>query len=163
MTDILLFDYFGEYYADSLYSRRYEYGVARTLIVIDFDQAWEAKLEVDISELPGYIKDTIETYKGETMGGTLFCVSGQEEIEFYRLFLQMVSTVENGPMGGDDDTFDYWPGAIETLSQFAEQLYAEFGERKYIKIVKDLAQRNEMVPEWEGTAQFLGGEWMEEK
>lgn len=154
--DIVLFEYFGEYFS-LLHNSEFRPGFARSFLLVDLEHCQEVGLTVQgIEKLPQGVCDLIDAYNqgAEILGGYLFFLSGAID-DHRRLFNEMFTELLPGPQGGDDDTFDYWPGAVETLFLYAKELYGLTGHSHYKVSMGRLAVRNRTVPEWEEVAEGL--------
>lgn len=146
--EVVLYEYFGEYLA-VLHDPKYRHGYARSYVVADLFHGTEAGIKYDISQLPGYITDHVNTFTGDVDGGYIFTVHGELD-DHKKLFDEMADELQEGPQGGDDDVYDYWPGAIDCLEDYARELYELSKDDHYKRRMLDINSRNLEVDEWEG-------------
>jgi hypothetical protein len=153
--EVILYEYFGEYLG-MLHDHKWRPGFARSFLVIDFSHAQDVGLKVDTSELPQHVKDMRGGFidGAEMDGGYLFLVSGKIE-DHKSLFCEMVQELIEGPQGADDDTFDYWPGAMETLEMYAKELFELSNDYFYYEQLVEVATKNKDVMEWEESAERI--------
>lgn len=64
-----------------------------------------------------------------------------------RAFMHLLRVTNEAP-SGDDDTFDYWPGAMRMLHEFATDLDSVTGNNHFIELYRPLT--------------LLAGEWAED-
>lgn len=149
---IVLYEYFGEYLS-MLHNPTWRPGYARSFVVLDFGQFEDLGIPVKIAEeiigyLPSHVQDMYEEFSdGEMAGGYVFLVSGKID-DHRKLFLEMMKELYPGPQGGDDDTYDYWPGAMETFEIYALQLYELTKDLRYLQALADTAHLCRHVDEW---------------
>lgn len=149
MPDVHLFDYHAEYLGQ-LYDRGWRPGFARCFVILDLDLAEEAGIKVDLSELP-HVQEAANIYG---FGGHVILVTG--DLDAHKsLFCEMVQELIEGPQGADDDTFDYWPGAMETLEMYAKELFELSNDYFYYEQLVEVATKNKDVPEWDEESQRI--------
>jgi hypothetical protein len=151
--DVTLYEYHGEYLS-VLHNPTYRPGFARSFMAVDLSHASDIGLAVDTTDLPAHIREAISVYgngNGEYLGGYIFLVSG-EAAGHKALFTELWQEVMDGPQGGDDDVFDYWPGAVDCVFMYAKLLWDLLGDTYYKERMVELANAkgNDVVMEWDG-------------
>ena len=148
--DILLYSlHNGEGY-DSMFEVRHpEQDRARSFIVADFFHLHEAGLDCP-PEWNEKLKK-IDSFS-DTDFGVLYLVSGKVQ-QHINLLKDFYAAIKDGPRGGDDDYYDYWPGAVEMFVDYARDL-ANWN-KSTLALVRQLGRHNKDVSEFEETAQIL--------
>lgn len=149
--DVLLYSLHpGEGYDALFRDPKYRKGFARSFLTIDFYHMHQAGLEVNpqwntlLGDQFSYLEYT---------DGCLYTVSGDMQAHA-ALFLEFFHDLVKGPQGGDDDTFDYWPGAVDMFIQYAADL-TDLGNDSVLALCRELGRRNKDVMEFEDMADML--------
>lgn len=153
--DIVLYNYHGEYLS-VLHNPAWVPERARAFIACNLNAMEDADLKLDLNTLPDVIRPLWDAFNtgAEIPGGYIITVHGTPK-EHRVLFDLMLEDLMPGPQGADDDTFDYWPGAVETLELYAHQLWDITHDSHYKVAMGRLATQNSDVPEWDDSALAL--------
>lgn len=146
---ILLYSLHPEGYDDMFYTPKWRSGFARSHTIADFYHMNEVGLEIPSSweeKLQG-----IGSFMDTTFGN-LFFVSGtvQDHVALCNEFFQ---SLKDGPHGGDDDTYDYWPAATEMFEDYCRDI-ANWN-KSILALCRELGRNNQNVDEWEEQAKIL--------
>lgn len=147
-TSLLLWSgHTAEGYLNRLLTGTYEQGFPRRSVAIDFDV-----LDSDIpwititdEDVPSWVDRTF---------GTLVHISGTDA-EHRHLWDTLADGIEDGPQGADDDTFDYWPAAVDALEVYAKDMYSVTKDPHYMARLGLIAAKNADLQEFEDNAQRI--------
>ena len=148
---VLLYDLHSSY-TEMFQDPTWRPGFARSFTVVDFWQVDETggfvtvKADKLIAEYNGFIDPQLGF-------GSLYSVHGSIA-DHRKLFTEFATACNEGPIGGDDDTFDYWPSAMDMLEVYARDL-AKLGWTSGVGDLRGIAQSHMEVMEWEDEAARL--------
>lgn len=158
LTSILLWSgHTGEGYLSPLLDGAYKPDLPRRFVLLDLDQLEEMPfIRIEDEDVPSWMDASF---------GTLVHISGTDA-EMKNLFDLIADAVEDGPQGADDDTFDYWPSAVDAVEVFAKDMFSTTRDSHYMARLGMIAAKNKEVMEFEDNAERiikLTTPWRDEK